>query len=228
MPKVLGDFIGDNFYSEIKLGSPRGNPCDDENFIQTLPYVKNKCMVWCDVPYGKEYKVNDRGHKNVEEAIVVSKLLNKFLNDEENSKLTIGVISFYKDQVREIKDQLTKFNIYVRDDSGIKINNTYKDRLQVDTVDAFQGLECDIIILSMVRSNPYKKFKPGSFGFLRDERHLCVALSRQKRCLIVVGNGSGMLETENAKSSVKALANYYERCKKGGENVEFIESKDII
>ena len=228
MPKVLGDFIGDNFYSEIKLGSPRGNPCDDENFIQTLPYVKNKCMVWCDVPYGKEYKVNDRGHKNVEEAIVVSKLLNKFLNDEENSKLTIGVISFYKDQVREIKDQLTKFNIYVRDDSGIKINNTYKDRLQVDTVDAFQGLECDIIILSMVRSNPYKKFKPGSFGFLRDERHLCVALSRQKRCLIVVGNGSGMLETENAKSSVKALANYYERCKKGGEYVEFIESKDII
>lgn len=228
MPKVLGDFIGDNFYPEIKLGSPRGNPCDDKNFIQTLPYIKNKCMVWCDVPYGKEYKVNNRGQKNVEEAIVISKLLNKFLNDEANSKLTIGVISFYRDQVKEIKNQLTKFNIYVLDDSGIRINDTYKDRLQVNTVDAFQGLECDVIILSMVRSNPYKKFKPGSFGFLRDERHLCVALSRQKRCLIIVGNGSGMLETENAKSSVRALANYYERCKKGGEYVEFIESKDIV
>ncbi len=228
MPKVLGDFIGKNFYPELRLGSPRGNPCDDENFIQTMPYISNKCMVWCDVPYGKDTCVNGKGWKNVEEASVVSKMLNQFLTNEENSKLKIGVISFYKDQVYEIINDLIKFNIYVKDEATIRINDSYKNRLQIDTVDAFQGLECDIIILSMVRSNPYKKFKPGSFGFLKDEHHLCVALSRQKRCLVVVGNGSGMLETENAESSVRALVDYYKECKKGGDYIGFIESKDII
>lgn len=228
MPKVLGDFIGENFYPEIGLGSPRGNPCDDEGFVQTMPYIENKCMVWCDVPYGKETNKNIKGYKNIEEAITIAKLLESFLNDENNLKLKIGVISFYKDQVREIIDQLLKYNIYVKTDNGIVVNDSYKNRIQVDTVDAFQGLECDIIILSIVRSNPYNKFKKGSFGFLRDERHLCVALSRQKRCLLVVGNGSGMLETENAESSVRALVNYYKRCKEGGEYVGFIESKNII
>ena len=228
MPKVLGDFIGENFYPEIGLGSPRGNPCDDQGFIQTLPYIENKCMVWCDVPYGKEINKNIKGYKNVEEATTVTKMLKAFLNDEKNLKMKIGVISFYKDQVNEIIDQLVESNIYLKTDDGIVLNDSFKNRLQVDTVDAFQGLECDVIILSMVRSNPYNKFKKGSFGFLRDERHLCVALSRQKRCLVVVGNGSGMLETENAESSVHALVNFYNKCKEGGEYVGFIESKNII
>ena len=228
MPKVLGDFIGENFYPEIGLGSPRGNPCDDQGFIQTLPYIENKCMVWCDVPYGKEINKNIKGYKNVEEATTVTKMLKAFLNDEKNLKMKIGVISFYKDQVNEIIDQLVKSNIYFKTDDGIVLNDSFKNRIQVDTVDAFQGLECDVIILSMVRSNPYNKFKKGSFGFLRDERHLCVALSRQKWCLVVVGNGSGMLETENAESSVHALVNFYNKCKEGGEYVGFIESKNII
>ena len=227
MPKILGDFIGDNFYPELSLGSPRGNPCDDAGFIQTLPVIANKCMVWCDVPYGRESKVDNRGWKNVEEAITVSKLLYSFLNDENNSKMSIGVISFYRDQVAEIKNQLLNYNIYVKDEDGLRVNDSYKNRLDIDTVDAFQGLERDVIILSMVRSDPSKKFKRGSFGFLRDERHLCVALSRQKKCLVVVGNGSGMLQTDIANSSVAALADYYRRCKKGGEYIEYIEAKDL-
>ena len=141
--------------------------------------------------------------------------------------MSIGVISFYRDQVAEIKNQLLNYNIYVKDEDGLRVNDSYKNRLDIDTVDAFQGLERDVIILSMVRSDPSKKFKRGSFGFLRDERHLCVALSRQKKCLVVVGNGSGMLQTDIANSSVAALADYYRRCKKGGEYIEYIEAKDL-
>ena len=228
MPKILGDFIGDNFYPEIGLGSPRGNPDDDENFVQTLPLIENKAMVWCDVPYGRDIQLDNRGTINFEEAITIAKMINKFLSDENYSKLTFGVMSFYKDQVKQIIKELIKFNIYIKEDESIKLNEAFENRIKVDTVDAFQGLECDVVILSMVRSNPMKKFSNKSFGFLRDERRLCVALSRQKRCLIVVGNGSGMLETEIAESSVRALANYYKQCKEGGEYVGFIESKNII
>ena len=228
MPKILGDFIGDNFYPEIGLSSPRGNADNDESFLQTLPMIENKAMVWCNVPYGRDIKLDNRGTINIEEAITIAKMINKFLNDENNSKLTFGVMSFYKDQVNQIIKELINFNIYFKEDEGIKVNKVFENRIQVDTVDAFQGLECDVVILSMVRSNPMKKFSIKSFGFLQDERRLCVALSRQKRCLIVVGNGSGMLETEVAESSVKALVNYYKRCKEGSEYVGFIESKNII
>lgn len=232
MPKILGDFIGDNFYPEIGLNSPRGNPNEDKDFIQTLPLIENKAMVWCDVPYGRDIKLTNRGTINVEEARTIAKMINKFLNDNNNTKISFGVMSFYKDQVKLIIKELVNFNIYMDNENtnlneSYVINKLYENRIRIDTVDAFQGLEFDVVILSMVRSNPMKKFSNKSFGFLRDERRLCVSLSRQKRCLIVVGNGSGMLETEVAESSVKALVNYYKKCKEGSEYVGFIESKNI-
>ncbi|WP_390578305.1 AAA domain-containing protein, partial [Helicobacter pylori] len=47
-------------------------------------------------------------------------------------------------------------------------------------MDSFQGKEFDVVFLSSVRTCHTK-----SFGFLKDFPHLCVALSRQKRVLIV-------------------------------------------
>ena len=52
---------------------------------------------------------------------------------------------------------------------------------QVLTVDACQGSEADVVILSMVRSE-------GVNGFLEDRRRMCVALSRAKRECIIVGS----------------------------------------
>ena len=64
----------------------------------------------------------------------------------------------------------------------------YKDyftvlNVEIDTVDAFQGRETDIVIYSIVRSN-----QEGNIGFLSDARRLNVALSRAKELLIIVGD----------------------------------------
>ncbi len=50
---------------------------------------------------------------------------------------------------------------------------------KISTVDAFQGAERDVIIMSCVRT--------GGIGFIKDKRRLNVALTRAKKHLIIVG-----------------------------------------
>ena len=54
---------------------------------------------------------------------------------------------------------------------------------RVGTVDSFQGQETDLVVFSATRSNAF-----GDMGFLRDPRRLCVAITRARRGLVVVGD----------------------------------------
>src|SRR5258708_38695798 len=58
-------------------------------------------------------------------------------------------------------------------------------QLEIDTVDAFEGREKDIIVLSLVRANRRR-----DIGFLRLEQRLNVAISRSRRLLVLVGDTS--------------------------------------
>lgn len=57
--------------------------------------------------------------------------------------------------------------------------------LEIGSVDGFQGREKEAIILSLVRSS-----ESGQIGFLSDMRRLNVAITRARRCLIVVGDSA--------------------------------------
>lgn len=61
----------------------------------------------------------------------------------------------------------------------------YYQQIEIDTVDAFQGREKDIIIISTVRNNFYK-----SLGFLSDPRRLNVAITRARFGLIILGSAN--------------------------------------
>ncbi|XP_034488930.1 NFX1-type zinc finger-containing protein 1-like [Drosophila innubila] len=63
-----------------------------------------------------------------------------------------------------------------------------REKLLVATVDSYQGLEANIVLLSLVRSNT-----KGSIGFLRLPNRVCVALSRARWGLYMIGNMETLL-----------------------------------
>ncbi len=89
------------------------------------------------------------------------------------------------------------------------------EQLNVGTVDAFQGLEYDVIILSLTRSNTVpidpSRTRPATdkYGFLVLDNRLCVAMSRQKKLLLVVGD-SAMASTESASQAVPGLHRFFQ------------------
>ncbi|MEO1171536.1 MAG: AAA domain-containing protein [Myxococcota bacterium] len=57
--------------------------------------------------------------------------------------------------------------------------------VDANTIDAFQGREKDVVLVSLVRSN-----EGGEVGFLRDTRRMNVALTRARRHAVIVGDSA--------------------------------------
>ena len=94
--------------------------------------------------------------------------------------LSIGIIATYRDQITHLRETLGEnLDAYATEISGD--TGTF----EIDTVDAFQGRENDLICISLVRSND-----AGETGFLGETRRMNVALTRARRLLIVVGDSA--------------------------------------
>ncbi|CAF3263618.1 unnamed protein product [Rotaria sp. Silwood2] len=65
--------------------------------------------------------------------------------------------------------------------------------------DNYQGEENDIIILSLVRSNPEK-----NIGFLKTHNRICVSLSRARCGLFVIGNMTLLAEVNEMWKQIVA------------------------
>jgi ATP-dependent RNA/DNA helicase IGHMBP2 len=63
--------------------------------------------------------------------------------------------------------------------------NSQDERIEIGTVDGFQGREKEAVVISLVRSNA-----DGEIGFLADARRMNVALTRARRKLIVIGDSA--------------------------------------
>lgn len=89
----------------------------------------------------------------------------------------ITILTAYSGQVKLIRQELRARNL---------------SAVYVTSVDNYQGQEADIICLSLVRSNPQ-----GSIGFLSTSNRICVALSRARIGLYVIGNASQLEASQN-------------------------------
>ncbi|XP_046314943.1 protein ZGRF1 isoform X8 [Marmota monax] len=118
---------------------------------------------------GLEQIERDNSFHNVAEAAFTLKLIQSLIASGIASPM-IGVITLYKSQMYKLCHLL----------SAVDFDHPNIKSVQVSTVDAFQGAEKEIIILSCVRTR--------QVGFIDSEKRMNVALTRGKRHLLIVGN----------------------------------------
>jgi hypothetical protein len=227
MHPSLGRFISEQFYKSDDLELLPGRPATD--FVHTLPGYQGKYCAWIDV-LSDEGQENRRGTSRIRkaEAKAIAREV-KRLADAGGSTMSIGVISFYRAQCDLILEEMEAVGLTERDDGELRIvrelreTNSGEERLRVGTVDAFQGKEFDVVLLSVVRSN--EKVIPAQlsaeekdpllnakYGHLRLANRMNVAMSRQRKLLIAVGD-SHMASGKEAEEAVPALAAFLALCR---------------
>ncbi|WQX74603.1 hypothetical protein KVK37_03375 [Helicobacter pylori] len=127
-------------------------------------------------------KTSSYNKDQVQKIIELLEQINRALNQRKIRK-TIGIITPYNAQKRRLRSEVEKCDF------------KNFDELKIDTVDAFQGEEADIIIYSTVKTY-------GNLSFLLDSKRLNVAISRAKENLIFVGKKSFF---ENLRSDEKNI-----------------------
>ncbi|WP_391206863.1 AAA domain-containing protein [Psychrobacillus sp. L4] len=189
-------------------------------------YVKrNDHLLWINMPNEPSYfeeKVKDGKSRfnqaelntirevliDLDKATEIAKNEGRMKQDERKS---IGVISFYGEQVKRI-DRLIQQEL-----------NLQHLTFRTGTVDKFQGMEMDVILLSMVRNN---KDKNGDIGFANDYRRLNVALSRARELLVLLGSADMFTERTKQKDSRKMYARLLNivKNKDGFRDLKFMKS----
>ncbi|XP_019231239.1 PREDICTED: uncharacterized protein LOC109212082 [Nicotiana attenuata] len=155
-------------------------------------YLTGQCFgpySFINVPWGEEELDNVGYRRNLVEVALVLQIVESLFKawSASKKKLSIGVISPYASQVLAIQDRL-----------GRKYNDDEHFEVKVKTIDAFQGGEEDIVIISTVRSN-----RSGSIGFMSSLHWTNVALTRarfsilSKHCLWILGNEQTLLASNS-------------------------------
>lgn len=160
-----------------------------------LPWVGGHVVI-VDCADGVE-KRSESSRCNVLEAELCSQIVASLAR---LGGLDIAVVTFYRAQVDLLRSKIA--------DQKLEMG----EHLQVDTVDAFQGREADVVVISTVRTGSH-------VGFLSEPRRINVALTRAKTLLIVLGR----IETIKRDPLLRA---WYSHCQKN--RVQEMKARDVL
>jgi hypothetical protein len=174
-------FVSAAFYDEVLKTAPE--LAADPNFRKSPESInEGRALTLVNIPITHGAEIPGASKSREFEASIVCSDVKKILETETNPEVKIGVITFYSAQTKLINEKLI-------------LNEDEKDRVEVGTVDAFQGKEFDYVLLSCVRSN-VARGKEGlhDVGFLDKPNRLCVAFSRARKQLAVYGDMETLIQ----------------------------------
>ncbi len=200
MHPVIGEFASDNFYHEYKLDSSEVRVEDKTAHLNGLYH--DRPIAWLNLDkshYGMESGRRSKKREKEAERIIIE--VKKVLGADP--KKSIGIISFYKSQ-----------SDYIRGLAKTELTDVQNDRIEIGTVDAFQGKEFDVVFLSCVRANAIDPAdRRHRIGHIDDLSRLCVSFTRAKQLMVAVGD-------RDTVECVPALADFIRRCREGGSYYE--------
>eukprot|EP01029_Cantina_marsupialis_P030820 TRINITY_DN84839_c0_g2_i2.p1 TRINITY_DN84839_c0_g2~~TRINITY_DN84839_c0_g2_i2.p1 ORF type:complete len:442 (-),score=144.07 TRINITY_DN84839_c0_g2_i2:127-1452(-) len=142
----------------------------------------------------------EESRRNVKEAVTVATICRMMIEEGSLEPVDIAIVTPYNGQVSLLRHLL----------------HSKYPKIEIRSVDGFQGREKELIVLSMVRSNELREI-----GFLSDRRRTNVAVTRARRGLFVVGD-SFTLQTD---SLLKSLMEHIEENGSVRSALEFVDEE---
>ena len=197
MSPDISKFSREEFYTDNEGMQALQNA---SSIDRSWDYTKyNSRAVWIDTPKSDKEKNNDRKH--YKEVATILKEIERFLEftklypkNKDGEPWSIAVLTFYKPQETILREGLRKLC-----NQPNKMSRFHKNEINIllYTVDKFQGMEADLVFLSMVRGK--------SIGFMDNINRLNVALTRAKYQRVIVGD-KNFFNKQNGSQELKRLA----------------------
>ena len=162
---------------------------DNREKVKGFPWPKQSALAFLNIRGNEDVSDEQSVSNDVEAklAIIIVKLL---LHGKSVQERDIAIMTPYSAQSKLIKSLLKKATL---------------QNVEVPNIDAFQGREKEVIVLSLVRSNANHQL-----GFLDDMRRINVGLTRAKRGLAVIGD-KDTLKYGYESGLTSFIRNVYER-----------------
>lgn len=175
MHEAIMRFSSDYFYKGqlIAHGTVKGHL-----LRESIPPIAFIDTAGCG--YNEEQDQETLSRFNKEEGQLLIRVIEQLIREigEDRwigEKISIGVITPYSAQVEHLARLAEASDKFM----------SVRQFVTINTVDAFQGQERDVIAISLVRSND-----KGEVGFLGDIRRTNVALTRARKKLIIAGDSA--------------------------------------
>ena len=164
---------------------------------------ESKDVMFVEV-FGGQEQTDGNSRYNVEEIRATTYILEDLIKKTKNPKeVSVSAIFPYAAQINRF--QKTNYELIN------KAKKTFKS-FEIDTVDAFQGKETDVVLVNTVVADSTKR------NFLNDFRRINVSMSRARDKLIIFGN-STVLKKIEMKISDGTKEKYFKRI------IDYIQSE---
>ncbi|MCC6190563.1 MAG: AAA family ATPase [Anaerolineales bacterium] len=179
MHPVIGRMVSQAFYADDPLEDAPATA----DLVNDTGLFDGHSLVWLDTSSAPGQRESGQYHNSFE-AEWVLECVRRLLGGPRAD--SVGIITYYAQQ----RDQIDRL---------LRDHVPGSQRVQVGSVDAFQGEQKEVVLLSTVRSNPDRRI-----GFLSSPNRINVSVSRARRLLVIIGDAA----TVSASPHLKSVLDY--------------------